>query len=74
MRVEHPDTYKCDVCGKDVEHAESITVPVLWKTKQNEGDSANPISGVNDSISARDACITSWFSKPADAWDTTSSV
>lgn len=42
MRVEHPDTYKCDVCGKEVEHAESVTVPVLWKTEQNEGRPCKP--------------------------------
>ena len=42
MRVEHPDTYKCDVCGKEVEHAVHVTAPVLWKTEQNEGRPCKP--------------------------------
>lgn len=42
MRVEHPDTFRCDICGREVEHAESVTVPVLWKTEQNEGRPCEP--------------------------------
>ena len=26
--ITHPDTYICDLCGKEVDHARSITVPV----------------------------------------------
>ena len=42
MRVEHPDTYKCDVCGKEVERARSVTLPVRWMTEQNEGRPCKP--------------------------------
>ena len=26
--ITHPDTYICDLCGKEVDHARTITVPV----------------------------------------------
>ena len=37
MRVEHPDTFTCDVCGREIERAHSVTLPVRWTTEQNEG-------------------------------------
>lgn len=27
--IKHPDTFKCDVCGREIERAHSITVPVM---------------------------------------------
>ena len=42
MNITHPDTYKCDVCDKEVEHAAHVTVPVLWKTEQIEGRPCEP--------------------------------
>ena len=35
--IKHPDTFKCDVCGREIERAHSITLPVRWTTEQNEG-------------------------------------
>lgn len=37
MRVEHPDTFRCDVCGREVKRAHPLTLPVRWTTEQNEG-------------------------------------
>lgn len=25
--IKHPDTFKCDVCGREIERAHSITLP-----------------------------------------------
>lgn len=40
--IKHPDTFKCDVCGREIERAHSITLPVRWTTEQNEGRLCTP--------------------------------
>lgn len=40
--IKHPDTFKCDVCGREIERAHSITLPVRWTTEQNEGRPCTP--------------------------------
>ena len=35
--IKHPDTFRCDVCGREVERANSVTLPVRWTTEQDEG-------------------------------------
>lgn len=35
--IKHTDTFRCDVCGLEVEQAHSTTLPVRWTTEQNEG-------------------------------------
>ena len=36
MRIEHPDTYVCDICGIELEHATRMKVPVLHDLVANE--------------------------------------
>lgn len=40
--IKHPDTFKCDVCGREIERANSITLPARWTTEQNEGRPCTP--------------------------------
>ena len=40
--IKHPDTFKCDVCGREIERAHSITLPVRWTTEQDEGRPCTP--------------------------------
>ena len=36
MRIEHPDTYVCDICGVECERATRMKVPVLHDIVANE--------------------------------------
>lgn len=40
--IKHPDTFKCDVCGRGIERAHSITLPVRWTTEHDEGRPRTP--------------------------------
>lgn len=48
MRIEHPDTYVCDVCGAEFDEQRSVNVPVVW----TEGRPHVPYHG----IEALDLC------------------
>lgn len=36
------ESYKCDICGKEVESAFRINYPVIFTTEQQEGMSCKP--------------------------------
>lgn len=40
--IRHPDTFRCDVCGVEIDEAHSVTVPVKWTTEQTEGRPCTP--------------------------------
>ncbi len=54
--IKHPDTYVCDLCGKELSASMSITVPVKWTTEQNEGRSCKPYI-VADALDLCDECL-----------------
>lgn len=44
MRIKHPDTFTCDICGVEMEQnvAHHRSLPVLFLTEQNEGRPVKP--------------------------------
>lgn len=44
MRIKHPDTFRCDLCGTEMGHNEvfQAKLPVIFTTEQNEGRPSKP--------------------------------
>ena len=44
MRIKHPDTFKCDLCGAELEEdaVKHTSLLVRFTTEQNEGRSCEP--------------------------------
>lgn len=62
-RIKHPDTFRCDICGTEVDqyavfHAE---LPVMFTTNQNDGKPHDPyvdVAHVDLCPDCLDRCVT----------------